>query len=126
MKLLICGSRSFIETPENYAILEKEIHRISEFEGWTSDPSEIISGGASGADKLGERYSRDYGIPLKVFPAKWDIHGKQAGYIRNVQMVDYIKSDGFMIAFWDGKSKGTPHTINYCNHEWVRNETIYI
>ena len=50
---------------------------------------EIISGGANGADRFGEFYAGDSGVPLKVFPAEWDKYGKAAGPIRNAQMAQY-------------------------------------
>lgn len=39
----------------------------------------------------------------------WDLHGKSAGFKRNVHIID--DSDE-VIAFWDGKSRGTRHSIN--------------
>ena len=71
----------------------------------------IISGGASGADKLAEQFAKDYDFELKIFNADWDRYGNSAGPRRNKEMVKI--ADG-IIAFWDGKSKGTKHTINFC------------
>ena len=71
--------------------------------------SEIVSGTARGVDQLGERLASELNIPVKRFPANWDLFGKSAGYKRNVTMADY--ADG-LIAIWDGKSKGTGHMIN--------------
>lgn len=45
----------------------------------------------------------------KVFEADWNKHGKAAGPIRNKEMVS--ESDG-LIAFWDGKSRGTKNAID--------------
>ena len=76
---------------------------------------EIISGTAKGADKLGEAFADKCHIKVKRFPADWITYGKSAGYIRNEQMAKYAMSDnsyGVLIAFWDGKSKGTMHMIN--------------
>lgn len=74
----------------------------------------IISGGASGVDKLGEKYAKDYEYELKVFPAKWDKYGVAAGPIRNTEMAKYASehNNGVLIAFWDGKSRGTKNMIN--------------
>lgn len=73
----------------------------------------IISGGARGVDSLAERYARERNYGLKIFPADWDRYGKQAGYIRNDEMHKYISqfSDRGIVAFWDGKSKGTAHNF---------------
>ena len=39
----------------------------------------------------------------------WDKYGKSAGYIRNTEMAE---AGDILVAFWDGKSKGTEHMIN--------------
>jgi hypothetical protein len=70
----------------------------------------IVSGGASGADTLVEKYSNDQNILFKVFPADWNTYGSpKAAHIRNKQIVD--ESD-FIIAFVHTDSKGTWNTIN--------------
>jgi len=71
--------------------------------------TEIISGGARGADTLAEMYARHRALPVKVFPAEWDKYGKSAGFRRNA---DIVKNSDIIVAFWDGKSKGTKHTID--------------
>jgi hypothetical protein len=71
--------------------------------------NKIISGGARGADSLGERFAKEYGINFDIFVAEWDLFGKSAGFKRNKSIVD--ESD-LIIAFWDGKSKGTKDTLN--------------
>lgn len=69
---------------------------------------EIISGGAKGADSLGERYAREFGYKLKRFPADWNKYGKAAGPIRNKEMALYAaEAKGVLVAFWDGSSRGT-------------------
>ena len=70
---------------------------------------EIVSGGASGTDTLAERYAHEHGYSLQVFPADWSRYGKRAGYVRNREMHSYISTfaDRGVIAFWDGRSKGT-------------------
>lgn len=104
MKTIIAGGRdyhnyNFVETMLNYFIKDHII-------------TEVVSGGAKGADALGERYAKEYKIPLKVFPADWDKHGRSAGPIRNAQMGDYADQ---LVAVWDGKSKGTKNMIDYMN-----------
>ena len=46
----------------------------------------IISGGATGADSLGERYAKENNLDIRRFSADWNQHGKAAGPIRNEQM----------------------------------------
>lgn len=69
----------------------------------------IISGYASGADALGERYAQERGSLLETFPADWKVHGKAAGPIRNTKMAEVADA---LIAFWDGKSRGTKNMID--------------
>ena len=73
----------------------------------TTEPV-IMSGGAHGADSLGERYAKENGLPLEIFPADWRKDWKRAGFIRNVQMAGIADE---LIAFWNGKSHGTAHMI---------------
>ena len=73
---------------------------------------EIVSGTANGADKLGEKFAKFIGYPVKEFPANWDVLGKSAGYIRNKEMAEYADA---LIAFWDKSSKGTKHMIDLAN-----------
>ena len=50
-------------------------------------------------------------LGCKFFPADWDKYGKGAGYIRNQEMAKYSELDGALIAFHNGKSKGTKSMI---------------
>jgi hypothetical protein len=50
---------------------------------------ELVSGGASGADRCGEQWAASKGITIKRFPADWNTHGRAAGPIRNRQMAEY-------------------------------------
>lgn len=70
---------------------------------------EIISGGAMGADALGERFANYHGITIKTFRADWSKYGPAAGPIRNKAMAKYATH---CIVFWDGKSKGTKSMID--------------
>lgn len=73
-----------------------------------NEDDEIISGGAKGADTLAERFAKEREYETLIFSADWKTHGKAAGFIRNKQIV--VACD-MVLAFWDGKSKGTQHTI---------------
>lgn len=74
----------------------------------------IVSGGAKGADSLGEQFADKNNLKLEKYPAKWDKYGKAAGPQRNAQMVK--NSDG-IIVFWDGKSSGTKNLIENAKKE---------
>jgi len=101
MHIAIVGGRDF----DDYDLLTKSVikhYDITEIDG-------IVSGGAKGADSLAERYAKEHGIYMKVFPAEWDLYGKSAGFRRNVRI---ITSSDIVFAFWDGHSKGTKHSID--------------
>ena len=74
---------------------------------------EIVSGGASGTDAMAERYARELGYSLQIFPAEWSRYGKRTGYVRNREMHAYISTfpERGVIAFWDGQSKGTAQSF---------------
>ena len=69
---------------------------------------EVVSGGAKGADSLGERFAKIWRCPVTIFKPDWSI-GKWAGFIRNQQIVDACD---MVLAFWDGNSRGTKDTIH--------------
>jgi predicted Rossmann fold nucleotide-binding protein DprA/Smf involved in DNA uptake len=112
-KIAVIGGRDF----NNYEIMEATLKQF--------EIDEIVSGGAKGADSLAETYAKNNNIPFKLFEAEWDNleatpclirtkDGKKynalAGFNRNKLLVDH--SD-YVIAFWDGKSKGTKDSIDY-------------
>ncbi|MBQ4119248.1 MAG: DUF2493 domain-containing protein [Clostridia bacterium] len=70
----------------------------------------IVSGCASGADAIGERYALENGFKVEKYPADWKIYGRSAGPRRNKQMAEV--SD-YVICFWDEKSKVTKSMIDY-------------
>ena len=101
MKVIIAGGRDF----DNYKLLKNSCDLIlSDY----ADNLEIISGKSKGADKIGEDYAKHRNYPIKEFPANWKLYSKSAGPIRNGEMADYAD---MLIAFWDGKSRGTADMI---------------
>ena len=132
IKLIIAGSRDF----NNYELLEKEvdwyleeilkeecgIDLVSDGQGnwfwarWALGegvepedlPVEIISGGARGADRLGEAYAKSREYKVKKFIPDWE-KGKSAGMKRNIEMLKYSTH---AIIFWDGISKGSKQAID--------------
>lgn len=102
MRIAIIGSRGF----NDYDKLEKTLNEYLDKE---DKVSMIVSGGARGADSLGERWAKENGIETLIFLPDWNKHGKSAGYIRNK---DIIENSDLVIAFWDGVSKGTKHSID--------------
>lgn len=104
VNLIIAGGRDFADFAKFKYELESYANS-DEFDGKTIN---IVSGMARGADALGAEYARKRGIKLHEFPADWDRYGKRAGFMRNEQMAQFSQ---YLIAFWDGRSRGTAHMI---------------
>ena len=102
MRIIVAGSRGITQ----YAYVERVLDQV--LPTLTNTPV-IVSGTARGVDQLGEQYAQEHDLECDRYPADWDRHGKSAGYIRNQKMA--YRSDA-LIAFWDGKSKGTKHMID--------------
>ena len=93
MRVLIAGGRDFNNEEEMWAALS----------GLSSTTTTaVISGGARGADRLGEGWAKARGIPVERYPALWEEHGKAAGHIRNQLMLDDGKPD-LVVVFPGGK-----------------------
>ena len=104
--LLVVGSRGF----HNYTLLSIYLDKcINEKKDIC-----IVSGGAKGADELAKQYAISHKLEYKKFKADWKTYGKSAGYRRNEEMHKFISENNRerkVIAFWDGKSKGTQHNF---------------
>lgn len=124
IKVIIAGLRNFYD----YDIVEDTVVSYFMSRGILKENVEIISGGARGADSLGEQLADSYGLKLTVFPAQWNTYGKTAGMIRNKEMADYAIKDSdkaILFAFWDGQSRGTKGMIDIakrCGMEVIVNE----
>ena len=106
MRIVIAGSRGF----EDYALLEQTLEHILDKQ---IEPVELVSGHAKGADLLAERFAKENDLPIHIIKPDWKTYGRAAGPIRNRQMLDYAMEElSLVVAFWDGKSKGTKNTIN--------------
>lgn len=105
LKLIVAGGRDF----SDYPLLVREVTHIAEIVYCDKSVS-IVGGGARGADQLGEQFAKSNNVQFYKFPADWNKHGKAAGFIRNKQMGDFANA---LLAFWDNKSRGTAHMIEY-------------
>lgn len=114
LRVIIAGSRDFDDLPKLMNSCNLILFNITAKHN-NLDKIRIVSGAARGADRLGEQYAKVAGYEISRFPADWDGLGKRAGYVRNAEMAKYAIADenyGVLIAFWDGKSKGTKHMID--------------
>jgi len=135
MKLAIVGSRNVTD----YNLIKSnvdELRKVSLIGGFRGvvpcgkeDVTEIISGGARGVDSLAARYAGEHDLKLTVYPADWDKYDSNgvrytdrgAGYARNHIIA---KNCDVMIAFWDGTSVGTKHSIKIAKMDY--NKPVHI
>ena len=111
LRVIIAGSRDF----NDYELLKKSAIEIITKKTILPDLTRIVSGGARGADTLGERFANEMGLEISRFIPDWNGLGKRAGYVRNAEMAKFAvedDNDGMLIAFWDGQSRGTKHMID--------------
>jgi hypothetical protein len=101
MKLAVVGSRDITNE-------ELIINSINSIINGIVEPLTIISGGARGVDSIAASWAKTNNIPLIVFKPDWNKFGKKAGILRNN---DIIRECDIVLAIWDGKSKGTHHSI---------------
>jgi hypothetical protein len=106
VKVIIAGSRDF----KDYDLLCRKADKILS----RQTEIEVVSGTASGADKLGERYAQERGYKITRFPADWGTWKKRAGYLRNEEMAEYADA---LIVFWNGVSRGTKHMIDIAKNQ---------
>ena len=100
MKVGVVGTRTF----NDYVLLKSKLDELN----YNNIISVIISGGATGADSLAEKYANEKSIKTMIFYPEWKKFGKSAGPIRNKLIVN---NSDVIIAFWDNKSIGTYNTI---------------
>lgn len=102
MRLLVCGSRGWADRAYLYGVLDG-IHA-------SQDVTVVIEGEASGADGMARDWAVGRRIVTVPFLAKWAEHGRSAGVRRNEAMLTHGKPE-LVVAFWDGKSRGTADMI---------------
>lgn len=99
MRVAVIGSRTWTDLKKIYDTLDD-----------LKDIKTIISGGARSADQISEEYAKDRNLRTMIFFPDYDRYGKIAPLIRNREIV---KNADMVIAFHDGKSRGTLYTIDY-------------
>jgi SLOG family YspA-like protein len=96
--IVVCGSRAFGDRELIRSTLAGLLHH-----------RKVIHGAAWGADTIAGEEATSLGFEVEAMPADWEMYGRRAGYLRNIAMLD--RDPAAVIAFWDGQSKGTAHTI---------------
>lgn len=97
MKIAIIGSRNLTKVD-----LSKYIPK---------SVTEIVSGGAKGIDTLATKYAENNKLRLTIFLPQYEKYSRAAPLKRNDKIIEYSDE---VIAFWDGKSKGTEYVIKKC------------
>ena len=108
-RVVVAGCRDY----NNYFLLSRELKKL--IKNLDKDHEIIIvSGGASGADSLGEKFAKKHNLKIEKYPAEWDKYGRSAGPIRNYKMAQVAD---LVVVFWDGKSRGTKNMIECAERE---------
>lgn len=81
-RVIIAGCRDF----DDYELLKEKCDDFLQDE--KKEDVVIISGHASGADALGERYAQERGFLLETYPADRKVLSKADGPIRNAKMAE--------------------------------------
>lgn len=118
-RVIVAGSRNFQDQARLDAGLDRILSRL--------DEPLIVSGGADGADTLGERYAMarwsDRVVPFLRYPAEWKRYAKAAGHVRNQQMA---WAASHLVAFWDGRSPGTKSMIEMAHADGLLTRVIRV
>ena len=102
MRVAIVGSRNIENEESVYELFCRYV---------PANTTEIVSGGATGIDALAEIYAERNHLRLTVFKPNYKSFGKRAPLVRNEEIIRYAQ---YVLAFWDGISHGTAHTIATC------------
>ena len=98
MKIAVVGSREW-----------KNTQRVWDFINGLDAETIIVSGGARGVDAEAVNAAKTKGLGVIEFLADWRTFGKSAGYQRNY---DIVNAADMLVAFWNGRSRGTKHSID--------------
>ena len=110
-RIIVAGGRDFSDIEMMWEKLDHLLQKRS------PEDTAIISGMAHGADTLGTHWAEEHGFEVMRFPAEWDLYGKSAGYKRNHEML--LAATG-LVAFWDGRSRGTAHMIQIAREAGIK------
>ena len=117
-KVIIAGSRSF----NDYERLKRDCDKLLINKRNMGYRIIIISGTEQGADALGEQYAKEKGYEVLRFPADWTTYGKEAGYVRNIEMSQHADA---CICFWNNFSRGTRHMIEIARKKEIPTRISY-
>ena len=109
-RVIVAGSRRFTDYARMCADLDYLLSaRLPDVE--------IVSGGAPGADALGERYARQHGLSCRIVRANWRTYGRAAGPLRNVAMATMADA---AIVYWCPGSRGSASMVRAAQQRGLR------
>ena len=118
MKIAIIGSREFKNKDLFMNELIKRKYNLGELQYEVN--LSFISGGAKGIDAWTKQFAELYNVPIEIIrpinPAN-----KLDYLFRNVEIITKANK---IIAFWDGKSRGTKFVIDYAKARGKEIEVI--
>lgn len=112
MNLFVTGSRDYPNLDAVYGIM----HGLINHPHREADITELYVGDARGVDRsAAQAWKKITGKDVTCWRADWSRYGKSAGPRRNIEMVDaFIENGGgIFLAFWDWRSPGTKHCMDY-------------
>lgn len=93
MRVLVCGGRDYDNQSDLYMTLDR-MHRSTPI-------TLVIHGGASGADSWAGQWALSRKVPVLECPADWPKYGRQAGPLRNAEMLKH--EPDHVVAFPGGR-----------------------
>lgn len=97
LRVIVTGSRTMTDYLGMTHAIESSGMKIQE----------LASEGTRRVDPLGERYAREHGMPIRLFPVDWERFGKSPGYRSHKRKAE---SADVLIAI-SVQLKGAAHTI---------------
>lgn len=80
--LTVTGGRHYSDSAHVFRVLD-EIHAAHPV-------TELVQGGATGADRFAKLWGDSRGVKVRTFDADWKAHGNAAGPMRNQEMLEYV------------------------------------
>lgn len=100
--VLFCGSRTW----DNQRRVDELMTQLFNL---FSGRFHVVQGGAFGADNQAWLAAKKLNVAVATEKPDWTKYGKRAGFLRNITMLE--KPPQYIVALWDGHSRGTLHTI---------------
>lgn len=100
MKTAIIGSRTL------------QIENLGQY--LPRETTEIISGGAKGIDMCAKTYAEKNQIKFTEYLPEYSRYGRSAPLKRNLHIIAHAD---LILAFWDGRSRGTAYVIKQCKRQ---------